>query len=411
MEDGEGACAFLAQAAAALTVLTLLPVAVSGTAPSHASAALRSISVVDPWDGPIAGPAAGDVDWSTGLFASFTYTEGQVVGHYMQFEYDEAEGGTIYAWFARGGWPPVLFMSAIRIEAFMPVAPPSTEGPTFTASGYLVDVIAHDDPTGLLEIRNRGVPRTVTLELPASATNISQSHTPASSPVSSLTYSVGSNQARLLLGEGSFVVDGTTVTAHMASLDLLLFKAVPAFSPFKAEWKAVLDAIASGAVVAEIDLVARRGGGWMENLAQYRVDVAAAAVNVIPRNASVFVTSPRPISAVVLLGFDSATMPLDPTDLLEVHANGFAIALAQDTLATFYAPLAERPTPMYSILPLPETILAVYLPSLTSVAVEVRSLEPPPPPAYLDVSSQIAMVAALAVVSVAAALIFRRRPA
>src|SRR2546426_4429672 len=87
MEDGTDARAFLAKAAATFTVLSLLPVALSGSAPSHASAALRTISSSDFGAVPI-----GDVPWSTSLFASFTYEHGVAFGTYAQFGYNATTG-------------------------------------------------------------------------------------------------------------------------------------------------------------------------------------------------------------------------------------------------------------------------------------------------------------------------------
>src|SRR5206468_4111338 len=46
-EDGTDARAFLAKAAATFTVLSLLPVALSGSSPSHASPVLPHISPLD----------------------------------------------------------------------------------------------------------------------------------------------------------------------------------------------------------------------------------------------------------------------------------------------------------------------------------------------------------------------------
>ena len=274
MEDGSGACAFLAKAAAALTVFSLLPVAFGGTAPSHAPSALLPISLEGLGAGPFAVPTSEpSVDWATGLFASFTYHEGQVVGSYVQFGYDETYGGTVTTLLARQAWPPITFLPTLRIEAFIPTDRPSAQGPIFEAPGYLVDVIAHDDPTGLLEVRTEGVSRTVWIDLPPTATNLSQANTPGSWPASRLTYTLEGEQARFLLGRGSFVVEGTKVVATMSSFDLLLFRMVPAQSSQKAEWKAIFDAIGTGAVVAEVDLVARPSGGWMANRAHYRIDV------------------------------------------------------------------------------------------------------------------------------------------
>jgi hypothetical protein len=355
---------------------------------------------------PTTDPA---IDWATSLFASFTYKDGQVVGSYVQFGYDEAYGGRIYSWLARDAWPPLTYFSSLRVEAFVPTGSPSVHGPTFEAPGYLVNVIAHDDPTGLLEVRTEGVSRTVWIDLPPTATNLSHTFTADSWPASRLTYTLGGEQARLILGRGSFAVEGARVAATMSSFDLLLFKMVPARSSQKAEWKAIFDAIGSGAVVAEVGLVARPNGGWMSNRAHYRIDVATTPVDVERRRAFVHVDSPRGEAAVVLLGFDNETMPLGNESRLEVRANGVDVMPVVDTLSLFYAPEAGRDAPMYSVLPLPGTFLAVYLPTLSSVDLEVQSVPPPPPPEYLDAGSQAAMIAALAIVSLAAAVMFRRR--
>src|SRR5438128_340681 len=287
MEGGTDARAFLAKAAATFAVLSLLPVALSGSAPSHASAALRTISSSDFGAVPI-----GDVPWSTSLFASFTYEHGVAFGTYAQFGYNAT---------------------------------------------------------------------------------------------------------------------GTTVFAHLASPDLLVFKSVPAGSTNKAEWRAVLDAISAGHVVSELDLVAIADGGWMQNPGRYRIDVATWPLAVRAGQASVQVDTLRPGGAVVLLAFDSNTMPAaDPTRLI-VRANGNPVNRSNDTLTLFYAPDSLTRDASYSLLPLRGTVIALYLPSLAAVSVEVVSVPPPAPNPAFDPGSEASVVAALAIVSVAAARMLRRR--
>src|SRR2546430_16179641 len=264
MEDGTEARAFLAKAAATFAVLSLLHVALSGSAPSHASAALRTISSSDFGAVPI-----GDVPWSTSLFASFTYEHGVAFGTYAQFGYN-ATTGTVRSLIGLEGRAPVLFLESIDIEGFPPARSAAARGPIFEAAGYLVTITAHDDPTALLEIRS-DMPRLVTVELPAWSTNISLVSVPGSGRSSSVSFVVQGEEARLFLGAGWFNVTGTTVFAHLASPDLLVFKSVPAGSTNKAEWRAVLDAISAGHVVSELDLVAIADGGWMQNPGRYRI--------------------------------------------------------------------------------------------------------------------------------------------
>src|SRR5207247_7982655 len=74
MEDGPDARASLAKAAAPFAVLSLLPVALSGSAPFHASAALRPISFA-----PQAESSAGGFPWSSPRFAALHSDRGHVI--------------------------------------------------------------------------------------------------------------------------------------------------------------------------------------------------------------------------------------------------------------------------------------------------------------------------------------------
>src|SRR5439155_385762 len=231
-EDGTDARAFLAKAAATFTVLSLIPVALSGSAPSHASPVLRPISDSDGGSAPV-----GDLPW----------------------------------------------------------------------------------PAGLFEIRSE-MARVVTIELPASATNISLTSAKGFARASTVSFTIEGGEARLFLGTGSFNVTGRRVLAEMASPDLLVFKSVPTASTNEAGWRAVLDAISAGQVVAELDLVATSDGHWMENPARYRIDVAAWPLAVRPRAASAQVDSLRSGGAIILFAFDPNTMPTDGSDQISVTA-------------------------------------------------------------------------------------------
>ncbi len=402
MEDGLAARANLARVAAALTVLSLLPVALSGSAPSHASAALRPISFAMQ-----AESSAGVFPWSSQLFAAFRYDRGQVLGTYVQFAYD-ASTGTMNSVLSLAGNAPVLYVGSIRIGGFAPGRSAHAIGSTFEAQGYLVTITAHDDPTVLVEIRT-DVARTATIELPAGATNVSVQTAPGSWPASSISYSVGGEQARFLLGVGTFTVKGIRIIAKMADSDLLLFKSVPPQTANRGEWLALLDAIGAGHIVAELDLVATADGQWVQNLAQYRIGVAGWALAVQPGRATIQVDSLLPGGAVVLLAFDAATMPFNAPTQLRVSANAGDVNRTESALPLFLINGMRGEGASYSVLSFPGTVVALYLPSLAAVYVEVVSTPPEAPSSLFQAGSEVAMIAALAIVSVAAARMLRRR--
>src|SRR6266540_3002893 len=380
MEDGKGACANLAKAAAAFTVLSLLPVALSGSAPSHASAGLLPIS----WSGQQSGPIDAETPYSSLLFGSFAYdpAHGEARGTYVSFTFTELMG-PFRSYVTTGAAGSVQYSDSIDVGPFLPMRYPQVLGPTFYVEGLDVEIRAHDDPTGLLEIHTKA-PRTVTIELPASATNLSLRATelawPGSWPASSVSYTIGEAHARFVLGAGSFAISGTQVIAQMASSDLLVFKAI-----------------------------ATSKGAWVENSARYRIDVAAWPQRVVPGKASVHLNSSAPLGAFVLLAFDPDTMPADATRALHVRANGVDVNVTAATLGLFYAPDSGAPAPAYAVLPLPGTVLAVYLPSLAPTSLEVESAVPAPPPITFGPDSALALTLALVLVAAAASFMFRRR--
>ena len=384
-------------------MLSLLPVALSGFAPSHASPVLRPIS-----DSDLGGVAVGDIPWPTALFAAFTYDRGLVLGTYMRFAYNATSGGVTSVSGGVAGDTQVAYLDSIDIDGFPPARSASAHGPIFQADGYLVTLTAHDDPTGLIEIRSE-MARLVTIELPPSATNISVLSAPGLDRASTVSFTIEGEEARLFLGAGSFNVTGTRVLAAMASPDLLVFKSVPPASTNKAEWRAVLDAISAGQVVAELDLVATTDGHWMQNPARYRIDVAAWPLAVRPRAASMQVDTLRPGGAIVLFAFDPHTMPINGSAQITVSANGAPLNRSDDTLTLFYTFDSVARNASYTLLPLPGTVVAVYLPSLAAVSIDIVSVPPAAPGPAFDSGSEAAVIAALAIVSVAAARMLRRK--
>src|SRR6266700_1987642 len=291
--------------------------------------------------------------------------DGKGRGTYVTFVFTEPMG-PFRSYITSDEGASVQYIDSIDLGPFLSLRDyPQVRGPTFYVQGFDVEIRAHDDPTGLLEIRTM-TPRTVTFELPPTATNIvahaAEVAWPGSWPASSVSYTIGEAHARFVLGVGSFTISGTEVVARMASSDLLVFKAIPSSSPYKAEWRALVDAITAGQV-----------------------------------------------GAVVLLAFDPDTMPADSTRVLHVRANGVELNVTADTLGLFFAPESGATTSAYAVLPLPGTVLAVYLPSLAPTSLEVESAVSPTAPIAFGADSALALLLALLVVAGAASLMFRRR--
>ncbi|TLZ45083.1 MAG: hypothetical protein E6K19_02830 [Methanobacteriota archaeon] len=389
----------LRKVAAAATIASLLSVALVGLASALSTAARPDVSLA-------AGPPLPDSQ-SSPMFDSFQYEKGQALGTYVQFAYDSANG-TVKSVLGLSKDLPVLYVGSIAISGFAPARGESTVGSTFRAEGYLATITAHDDPTSLIEIRT-DMARTVAIELPADATNISLLAATGSWPAATVLYSVGEEQARFLLGAGTFSVSGTRLVARMSDSDLLVFKSVPPLTANRSEWQIVLDAITAGRIVAEMNLVATSGGQWIQNIVRYRIGLAAWALAVRPSAVAVQIDSLIPGGAVVLLSFDSATIPLGEPRRLVVKANGHEMDRTDDSLMLLFANEGIRGAPRFAVLSLPGTALALYLPSLAAISIEVGSFLPPPRETAFDLGTEIAMIAALGIVCVAAVRMLRGR--
>jgi len=400
----------LRRAATALVALTLLPVAVLvGSAHARAGA----LPPLAPWlhtdslqpqdiDLPVA--EALKRSEASNLFAPFGW-DGQIVsGPFVEFDYSPATG-EIVGYFAVNGTSTTLLVNKIRVADFSPTSTPLVSGPTFVASGSGVSLVVHDEPMALLEIRSQGQARTVVLRFPTGTTEMQVVYA-TDWPRSSLAFTVGATHGRLILGRGSLTVNGTTATAQLETEDYLALRAVPGFVEHASERTAVLEAFASGRLAAEYDLIAMSNGGWLENSAQYQIGLTATSSHVEFSRATVTFGVMEPRAGLVLLAFDPQTMPADPRHRLVVTESGVDVPEAANPVESLYSLPGSSSHASFTRLAMNATVLVVYLSDLSATPLQVESIALPT--SGLDWPTELAMVAAAFVVSVAAAVMFRR---
>ncbi len=393
--------------AAALVALALLPVAflvasshdpAAGSAPALRTNGLR----VEDVDLPTA--EALQRSQASNLFAPFAWDGERVTGPFVTFDFS-IRTGVLVGYFAVNGTNTSLLVDTLQIEGFVPASVPVISGATFTAAGSGVSLVIHDEPMALLEIRSQGEGRTVVLEFPTGTKDLTVVRG-AGWPHSSLAFSVGGSRGRLILGQGNLSVNGTTVTAGLQPEDYLAFRAVPAFAEHPSERSAVLEAFASGHLAAEYDLVAVADGGWLENSAQYQSGLAASGGNVEFGHAKIDLGSAVPRGGIVILAFDPQTMPADAHHRLVVRENGLEVPQSTDPVQALYALPGTNNRASFALLGMNATVLVIYLPNLNVTPLQVESVAVPS--GGLDWPTELAIIAAAFVVSVAAAIMFRR---
>lgn len=399
------------RALSALVALTLLPVAMmvaNSHSPATASsssgiaslpASLRTLDVALP------SAEATERGQASNLFAPFSWDGLVASGPFVRFDY-LAQSGTILDYRAINGSESSVIVDSITADDFDPNPTPLVGGATFAATGNSLMIVAHDEPTALLEIRTLGRAQNVTFRFPFDTTGLQAAHA-TMWPASTLSFTDGNLSGRMIVGHGGLAVNGTTVRASLTAQDYLALRAVPGFLEHAAERTALLDAFASGRLAAEFDLVAVSNGGWLEDSAQYHAVPGTVDSSVAFNIARVSIGMPNKTGGLVLLAFDPRTMPVDPQHRLAVRANGSDIPQTSDPLASLFSLPGSSEHATYVRLEMNATVLAVYVPDLSAATLQIQSVELPPP--GIDRPTQLAIVAALFVVTLAGAVMFRRR--
>lgn len=344
---------------------------------------------------------------ASNLFASFGWNGTVAQGSFVELSFSTS--GTIRSFMTRQENETLTIAQSIEFVPSPSFAAPFVNGPVFAAVSPTMVFTAHDDPTGLAEFRTTGTASAVVIRFDASVTNVTDHSVSSGWPHSSVSFLVGPSEGRLILGTGSFNVSGCTVVANMAPTDLLVLKIVSGFETERTPRSAILSAFGAGRVAAEYAMVSESGGGWIQNSAGFRPSVMLSGLSVAQGRAQLSFRSTDAWHGLVVLAFDPETMPADEGHALAVTVNGKTIATDQDEVSTFYGPTPSEAEPFYTRLAMNATVLALYLPSYRNETVVVASTPIPVPPP--DWAVEAAAAAGLLVVSVAAAVMFRRRDA
>lgn len=398
------------RAATALVALTLLPVAVL-VASAHVGPAVSSPilarSALYAEDALLPSVEALQRSEASNLFAPFYWNGAVATGPFVSFGYS-LSSGTLTSYSSVNQGAAQVLIESIQVDGLWGGASPQLAGPTFSVDGLGVTVVAHQEPMALLEIQVASGPRSAVFAFPPSTTALAISRAD-SWPRAVLSFSNGDSRGSIILGMGAMTVNGNTVTATLESGDYLALRVLPAFVDNHDARSAILDAFASGRLAAEYDLVAMTSGGYLENAAEYEPNLSMSSDVVGFSTAAMTMNSLENGAGLVLLAFDPRTMPADPSHRIVVRADGAEIAETSDPLAALHAAPGSASQASFSLLSMDATVLVVYLPTLTVSSLQVQSVDRPAEGP--DGPTELAMVAAVFLVSMAAAAMFRpRRP-
>ena len=345
------------------------------------------------------------------LFSELQYADGVANGTFVHFLLNESTG-TVTNYSLKTPSGVVKIFDSIEVKDFNPSSL-KVQGAVMLLRNESVQVIAHDNPTGMYHVVANDTLTTVSFKV-AEGINVNQiallSDDHGDHSREAVIISAGSVQGVIASDEGPLSVEtgsaGTYVNVTFFE-DHVMFRAKPVFAHGNMNnEQAMLQAIIQNRMACELSLMVRNGNAMydiMEYQHQFRMRVMEAERNRVV----IEVSSPNHEGKVILMNMDMQTMETKKGQMT-VKLDGAAVRWTANPLDVLYATGSNSSDALYTVLNGGETSqLLIYVPSFSVHVLNVQSVMPGME--IFGIAGIAAGLAAVAVVGAAAVVIFVRR--
>ncbi len=364
------------------------------------------------------------------LFGHFNMTDGVVDGKFITFAFDEGSGN-VSDYALRNGSGQVTFFDSIQILGFSP-SNISQHGSVMLVMNSSVQVIIHDNPTGMFHVVSNETNTTISFllapgmsalplspsvwewrEAERNGTEVDDLNIMPEEPDEDLGIAVAifGNGAYGVIAtdDGNITIDesenGTFVNVTV-SFDHAMFRAKPVFSHHHMNQNAILQAISEGRVAGELSMVLVDGVATydtMEYRDQFRIHLMSAERDRIQLQ----VEDQEHRGKVVILNVDEDAFNSQKGEL-RLELDGVAIRSTTNPLEVLYEDGTEASDAVYCVIESDGVSqFLVYVPSFSVHQLTLTSLGPMD--ALFSVMGVVAIVGALAIVAIAGILVLRRK--
>lgn len=254
-----------------------------------------------------------------GLFARLAYDagSGNVEGRFVRFHL-VASTAQMHDYTIRDGTTNLTFFSEVTPQPFSASAGPRVTGSVLHVLGENVTVLAHNNPTGALQIRADGANATVSFQLASSAKVLNAT-------AREVKIGVGAAHGHILSsGNASIDVNGTLVTVQLAPGEAAMFRGHPSkvdASILHAQNKAF-----TSGVLGSVVHIADGDGAPVQDESDLGVAVEASEIGRGHLRATV--SSDNPAGRVIFLAVDGTTIDPAHAAAIQVTLDGKAVPRA-----------------------------------------------------------------------------------
>ena len=345
------------------------------------------------------------------LFASFSYSSGVADGYFIDFFYDETTG-TVTNYTLKFKNEMIRFFDQILINNFDPDAP-VVRGAVLHADNGSVQIIIHDNPTGMYHVVSNATHVLVSFQLADDveiARIIGSRYGEQFTGREAVIISKGLARAIIATDDGTITTvtgSGGTFVNVTTNGNHIMFRAMPALAnrSLTAE-EALFYSLAQNRLGCEISLLVRNGSA-MYDIMEYRHQFRAKIMSALKNRVILEVSSEDHEGKLVLLNFDKETMEAGKREMI-VKLDGERIKETSMPLEVLFASGSEKNDAAFTVLQRGEVCqILIYVPSFSTHTIEVESVS-----IFADLTSPLgigAIIAAVAVVCVSAVLLVSRR--
>jgi hypothetical protein len=312
-----------------------LPDPIASTNPTGASIGLaeqtkqRALSQAQDWSqlGADAQTEATANGQQAGLFGQANLEEatGTLQGAHVQASVD-AQAGVLEDVRLTDRDSPATVFEQVRPTSFTPAEDAQELGPAIALPGEEVAVLAHDQPTGLVELKADDEATQVELDVASDAEidRVDDRHLEITTPTG-LTVHLA-----VVAGAADLVVEGDTIVANLGANAAVQALADPGETvPADAHLEQRLEAAKQGQLGAEAAITATEDGKPVEDRAETSVELEVTEVDQAEGSVTVNAASQVPDPRAVTLNLDPQLVDEVPADEIGVLVDGEPIPEAE----------------------------------------------------------------------------------
>jgi len=341
-----------------------------------------------------------------GLFAALTYSDGMAIGGYISFQIDETTG-TINDYTILTESEDITIFEGIEIQDF-DVQDLRVQGSVFQVSNETIQVIVHDNPTGMFHAVSNDTGMTISFRV-AEGIQISDGVPECLGCDDFESVLVYSDEfyGILYTDEGTITVDSDGDDNYInitTAKDHVIFRMKPVFSHNGMDDQ-IMQAMMKNRIAGEISLIVRDGCA-VTNTMEYQNHFRIRAMEAEQNRIVLQVSSENHEGKVVIVNMDRETLRTQDREI-EVRLDGLGVEPTDNPLEVLYASGAEMDDCRYMLVETEDSVqLLVYVPSFSTHLLSIESILPGEE--IFGLPGVLAIVGAVSIVGVAAVFIRKK---